>query len=152
MLAASLTKHNTTKTHGGYEAQRHIFVAKASGQPQVSAFLAPARGCQVTPEQNGCVLGRSACCGGVQCHLILPGIEPRSLVNPLTRNDPYRGRTAPLTSKVPFYIFFQQIQVLNILNMVYTLFFFPLQNAVCFIIETHLVPVLFTFCIQGVLK
>ena len=36
--------------------------------------------------------------------------------------------------------------------MVYTLRFFPLQNAVCFIILTYLVPVLFTFCIQGVLK
>ena len=29
---------------------------------------------------------------------------------------------------------------------------FPLQNAVCFIILTHLIPVLFTFYIQGVLK
>ena len=36
--------------------------------------------------------------------------------------------------------------------MVYTLRFFPLQNAVCFIILTCLVPVLFTFYIQGVLK
>jgi len=36
--------------------------------------------------------------------------------------------------------------------MVYTLSFFPLQNAVCFIILTYLVPVLFTFYIQGVLK
>jgi len=30
-------------------------------------------------------------------------------VNRLTPNDPYRGRTAPLTSKVAFYIFIQQI-------------------------------------------
>ena len=30
--------------------------------------------------------------------------------------------------------------------------FFSLQNAVRFIILTYLVPVLFTFCIQGVLK
>ena len=30
--------------------------------------------------------------------------------------------------------------------------FFPLQNAVSFIIITYLVPVLFTFYIQGVLK
>jgi len=37
------------------------------------------------------------------------------------------------------------------LNMVYTLRFF-LQNAVCFIILTYLVPVLFTFYIQCVLK
>ena len=36
--------------------------------------------------------------------------------------------------------------------MVYTLRLFSLQNAVCFIILTYLVPVLFTFYIQGVLK
>ena len=36
--------------------------------------------------------------------------------------------------------------------MVYTLRFFPLQNAVCFIILTYLVPVLFKFYVQGVLK
>ena len=36
--------------------------------------------------------------------------------------------------------------------MVYTLLFFSIQNAVCFIILTYLVPVLFTFYIQGVLK
>ena len=30
--------------------------------------------------------------------------------------------------------------------------FFPLQNAVCFIILTYLVRVLFTFYTQGVLK
>ena len=37
--------------------------------------------------------------------------------------------------------------------MVYTLrFFFPVQNAVCFIILTYMVPVLFTFYIQDVLK
>ena len=36
--------------------------------------------------------------------------------------------------------------------MVYTLRVFPLQNAVCFIILTYLVPELFTFCIQSVIK
>jgi len=30
-------------------------------------------------------------------------------INPLTPNDPYSGRTAPLTSKIAFYIFIQQI-------------------------------------------
>jgi len=75
-------------------------------------------------------------------------------LNPLTPKDHYSGRTAPLTSKIAFYIFVQQIQVLNILNMVYTVRFFSLslQNAVCFIILTYLVPVLFTFYIQSVLK
>jgi len=75
-----------------------------------------------------------------------------SIVNPLTPNDPYRGRTAPLTSKVAFYIFIQQIQVLNILNMVYTLSFFPLENAASLIFLTYLVPVLLTFYIQDVPK
>jgi len=35
--------------------------------------------------------------------------------------------------------------------MVYTILF-SLQNAVCFIILTYLIPVLFTFYIQDVLK
>jgi len=35
--------------------------------------------------------------------------ENPAVFNPLTSNDPYRGRTAPLTSKVAFYIFIQQI-------------------------------------------
>ena len=36
--------------------------------------------------------------------------------------------------------------------MLYTLRFFSLQNAVCFIMLTCLVPVLFIFYIHGVLK
>jgi len=32
-------------------------------------------------------------------------------INALTHNDPYRGHTAPLTSKVAFYIFIKKIQV-----------------------------------------
>jgi len=46
------------------------------------------------------------------------------ILNPLTPSDPYRGITAPLTSEVAFYIFIEQMYVLNILNMVYTLRFF----------------------------
>jgi len=42
----------------------------------------------------------------------------------LTPNVNYSGRTAPLTSKIAFYIFIQQIYVLNILNTLYTLRFF----------------------------
>ena len=73
-------------------------------------------------------------------------------INPLTPNDPYRGRTAPPTSKRCILYIYSTNILLNILNMVYTLRFFPLQNAVCFIILMYLVPVLFTFYIQGVLK
>ena len=72
-------------------------------------------------------------------------------LNPLTPNDTYSGRTALLTSKVAFYVFIQQIYVLNILNMVYSLRFF-FQKAVCLIILTYLVPILFTFYTQDVLK
>jgi hypothetical protein len=52
------------------------------------------------------------------------------VINTLTPNDPHRGPTAPLTSKVAFYIFIQQIWVMNILNTVYTIRSFSLQNAV----------------------
>jgi len=45
-------------------------------------------------------------------------------VNLQTTNVNYSWRTTPLTSKVAFYIFIQQIEVLNILNMIYTLHFF----------------------------
>ena len=70
----------------------------------------------------------------------------------LTPNDPYSGRTAPLTSKrFILYIYSTNIGK-NILNMVYTPCFFSLQNAICFIILTYLVPVLFTFYTQVVLK
>jgi len=73
-------------------------------------------------------------------------------VNPLTPNDSYSGRTAPLTSKrCVLYIYSTNIGTEYFKHGIYPPFFF-LQNAVCFIILTYLVPVLFTFYIQGVLK
>jgi len=72
--------------------------------------------------------------------------------NPLTPNDHYRGRTTPLTSKrCILYIYSTNIGTEYFKLGIYSPFF-PLQNAVCFIILTYLVPVLFTFYIQGVLK
>jgi len=65
--------------------------------------------------------------------------------NPLTPNDPYRGRTAPLTSKrCILYIYSTNIGTEYFKHVIYS-YFFSLQNAVCFIILTYLVPVLFTF-------
>ena len=74
------------------------------------------------------------------------------VMNPLTPNDPYRGRTAPLTSKrCILYIYSTNIGTEYFKHGIYSPFL-SLQNAVCFIILTYLVPVLFTFYIQGVLK
>ena len=72
--------------------------------------------------------------------------------NPLKPNDPYRHRTAPLTSKrCILYIYSTNIGTEYFKHGIYSQFF-PLQNAVCFIILTYLVPVLVTFYIQDVLK
>jgi len=74
------------------------------------------------------------------------------VINRLMPNDPYSGRTAPLTSKrCILYIYSTNIGTEYFKHGIYSPFFF-LQNAVCFIILTYLVPVLFTFYIQGVLK
>ena len=73
-------------------------------------------------------------------------------LNPLTLNDHYRGRTAPVTSKrFILYIYSTNIGTENFKHGIHSPFV-SLQNAVCFIILTYLVPVLFTFYIQGVLK
>ena len=67
-------------------------------------------------------------------------------------NDLYRGRTAPLTSKrFILCIYSTNIGTEYFKRGIHSPFF-PLQNAVCFIILTYLVPVLFTFYVQGVLK
>ena len=59
---------------------------------------------------------------------------------------------APLTSKrCILYIYSTNIGTEYFKHGIFSSFF-PLQNAVCFVILTYLVPVLFTFYIQGVLK
>ena len=71
---------------------------------------------------------------------------------PLTPNDPYSGRTASLTSKRSIlYVYSTNIGTEYFKHGIYSPCF-PLQNAVCFIILTYLVPVSFTFYIQNVLK
>ena len=73
-------------------------------------------------------------------------------INPLTPNDPYRGPTAPLTSKrCILYIYSTNIGTEYFKHGIYSSFL-SLQNAVCFIILTYLVPALFKFYIQNVLK
>ena len=86
------------------------------------------------------------------------GIEPATFrfvaqhLNPFKPNDHYSVRTAPLTSKrCILYIYSTNIGTEYFKHGIYSSFF-PLQNAACFIILTYLVPVLFTFYIQCVLK
>jgi len=65
-------------------------------------------------------------------------------------NVNYSGRTAPLTSKVAFCIFIQQIYVLNILNVVYTLLFFLSSKCSLFhnsnVFGSCIVHILYTGC------
>jgi len=73
-------------------------------------------------------------------------------INPLTPNDSYNGRTAPLPSKrYILYIYSTNTGTEYFKHGVHSPFF-PLQNAVCFINLTYLVPVLFTVYVQNVLK
>jgi len=67
-------------------------------------------------------------------------------------NDPYRGHNTLLASKhCILYIYSINIGTEYFKHCIYSPFF-GLQNAVCFTILTYLVPVLFTFYLQCVLK
>ena len=61
-----------------------------------------------------------------------------------------RGRTVPLTSKFAFYIFIYQIQVLNILNMIYILLFFSFSKCSLFhnsnLFGSCIIHILYTGC------
>ena len=73
-------------------------------------------------------------------------------INPLTPNDYNSGRTAPLTSKVAFlYIYSTNIGTVYFKHGIYSPFF---SSSKCSLFHNSnfLVPVLFTFYVQGVLK
>jgi len=72
--------------------------------------------------------------------------------NTLTPKDPYSGRNAPLNSKrCILYIYSTNSGTEYFKHGIYSPTF-SLQNAVCFIILTYFVLVLFTFYIKNVLK
>ena len=96
-----------------------------------------------------------------------PGFDPRAVqpvasyytdcafpahINLLMPNDDYSGRTAPLTSKRCILCIYSTNTGTEYFKLGIYSPLFPLQNVVCFIIVTYLVPVLFTFYIQCVLK
>jgi hypothetical protein len=72
-----------------------------------------------------------------------------SAFNPLKPNDPYISRNAPLTSNVSFYIFIQQIYVLNILKM-YILSIFSSSKCSLFhnsnVFGSCIIHILYTGC------
>ena len=76
-----------------------------------------------------------------------------SRINRLTPNDPYMGRTAPLTSK-PCILYIYSTNKFNKQYFKHALYSPScfLKNAVCFIMLNCLEPLLFTFYMQGVLK
>ena len=72
--------------------------------------------------------------------------------NPLKPNDAYMCRTPPITSRrCILYIYSTNIRT-EYFKYSTNSPFFPLQNTVYFIILHCLVPVLFAFYLQGVLK
>ena len=74
------------------------------------------------------------------------------VINPLTPKDQYSGHTAPLTSeRCILYIYSTNTGTEYFKHRIYSPLF-SLKNAVCFINLIYLVPVLFTFYIQDVLK
>ena len=96
------------------------------------------------------------CCGisssdnGKDAEYGLPGCEKSVIM--LKPNDPYMGRTEPLTSRgCILYIYSTNIRTEYFKHAAHSLFF-ALQNAVYFVMLPCLVPVLLTFYIQDVLR
>ena len=85
-------------------------------------------------------------------NLEYPYVQNECYITPLSPNGLYMSRTAPLTSKhYILYIYSTNVGTEYFKHALYSPFL-SLQNSVCFIMLTCLVPVLFTFYIQGVLK
>ena len=82
------------------------------------------------------------------CH----SIRNSKRFKPLTPNDNFSDRTAPLTSKRFILYIYSTNTGTECFKHGINSPFFSLQNTVCFIILTYLVPVLFIFYIQGLLK
>ena len=79
----------------------------------------------------------ASCWSAARLPLWPQSATPEYGFNSLKPNDPYRGCTAPVTSKrCILYIYSTNIGTEYFKHGIHSPFFFPLQNAVCFIILT----------------
>ena len=99
--------HQTMRSFGSNFVDTQSWMAKFSVKIMQDDLTETPTSCTVNPWSD---------CHGTDCTFFI--------INLLTHNVNYSGCTALLTSKVAFYMFIQQIQVLNILNVVYNLSFF----------------------------
>jgi hypothetical protein len=72
-------------------------------------------------------------------------LEAAITYNRLTPNGHFSGRTAPLTHRCCIFFIIQQIYVMNILNMLHNLCFFPLHNNAAFL-GSCIIHILYTGC------
>jgi predicted membrane protein len=85
-------------------------------------------------------------------HIALGIIWEDPVINHLTPNGHFSGRTSPLTYGCCIFFIYSTDRRTEYFKHSAHSPFFPLQNIVYFITLSLLVPVLFTFYIQGVLK
>ena len=164
-----------TKLEAAFKTATRVSVATHFWVHTSPSVTTVSRPCKLdrTERVTACLHGTYICnlCGGILSAIITVSSCSRNLginiskkllrcdhkehlnvINRLTPNDPYMGRTAPLTSKrCNLYIYSTNICTEYFKHALY----FPfssLQNAVCFIMLTLLVPVLFTFYKEDVLK
>jgi hypothetical protein len=93
------------RTYRGRSLTHELWKGVANSVPHSPTFL-QGLACQHFLKSFHLMEFQTNTCNEFVCFVLGP---PRIVINLLTPNVNYSGRTAPLTSKVAFYIFIQQI-------------------------------------------